>query len=150
MRTDYNLETMADTEKMAQELAATVSGGEIITLSGPIGAGKTTFAKAFAASLGITATVTSPTFTLMNLYELPHEIRGIKKLVHIDAYRAESSDELRAAGIEDFLNEPDAVVLIEWPEHCFDMLRGKKIVEIDFLVASKSRRCTIKKTTCAK
>lgn len=85
--------------------------GDIITLSGPLGAGKTTLTQGLARGLGVAGTVTSPTFVLINEYA------GTLPLLHLDAYRLENLgwDELRDAGLEDFLSRTDAVRVVEWP-----------------------------------
>ncbi len=85
--------------------------GDIVTLSGPLGAGKTTLTQGLARALGIVEDVTSPTFVFMNEY------LSTPPLLHLDAYRMENLqwDELRDAGLEDFLSRTDAVRVIEWP-----------------------------------
>ena len=77
----YVSESESDTYKIAADFAATLSGGEIVLLSGELGAGKTAFVKGLAAALGIDDEVTSPTFTLMNVYY------GSLTLYHFDVYR---------------------------------------------------------------
>lgn len=105
-------ETMA----LAERFAKTIEPGTVIVLSGDLGAGKTTFTKGFARGLGITADITSPTFTLMNLYTVPEAPRGITHFVHMDAYRLESHDEYFALGAEDYVGRPHIVSLVEWAE----------------------------------
>lgn len=141
----FELQSENDTIVLAQKIVADARGGQIITLSGPVGAGKTTFAKAIGAALGIAQTITSPTFTLMSVYELPRTIHGITKLIHIDAYRLESAAELRAAGVEEYLDDPAALILFEWPEKCLEIFSGRTIKKLEFGFEGEQRFCKIKK-----
>ena len=92
-----------------KRLAAFLQGGEILALTGDLGAGKTTLVQGVAQGLEIVNHVTSPTFTLMEYYE------GRLPLCHIDAYRVEDPEELLAVGFDDVL-DGRYVVAIEWPE----------------------------------
>ncbi len=86
---------------------------KLVILRGEVGAGKTTLTKGIAAALGAATEedVTSPTFTLI------HEYAGPKvRLYHLDLYRLETEKELATLGIEELINEPDALVLVEWGE----------------------------------
>jgi tRNA threonylcarbamoyladenosine biosynthesis protein TsaE len=124
------------TKKIAAEFAATIRGGEVIALEGELGAGKTTFVQGFVEALGGSTPVHSPTFTLMNLYEIPSG--PIKTVVHVDFYRIEKPEELEEIGLEEFFGRKDVVVLIEWPKgyirypHATVSLRGQgETKEID-------------------
>lgn len=120
--------TDADTKAIAAELTAQCQAGDIITLTGDLGAGKTTFTKGVAEYLGITKEIVSPTFTIMNVYETPHPV--IKRLVHIDTYRLKSLDELLGIGIEDFVGAPDTLSVIEWPELAAPFLANKNVTAV--------------------
>lgn len=102
-----------DTIKFAKEYAKRLSAPKIIILSGDLGAGKTTFSKGFAQGLGITETITSPTFTLLNEYE------NATPLYHFDMYRLSSADEAFALGFETYFNlsRLNGIVLAEWAEN---------------------------------
>lgn len=99
--------TVDETYALAAKVAEKLHGGEILLLSGELGAGKTTFTKGLARALGISDTVTSPTFTFMKSYE------GRLPLYHFDMYRAVDSDELYELGLEDYLHS-GGVCVIEW------------------------------------
>lgn len=96
-------------------LCAQKENAHVIALTGDLGAGKTAFTKEFAKLLGITHEITSPTFVIMKAYEIPGHL-FFKKLVHIDAYRIESDDEMRVLGFNEILSDPTNLVCIEWPE----------------------------------
>lgn len=98
-----------ETKRVAADLAKTLHGGEVIALEGELGAGKTTFAQGLCEALGVTDTVTSPTFAIMNVYQ------GRLRVVHLDLYRLKSTREIAMLGLEEFLGAPDTVTLIEWP-----------------------------------
>src|SRR5476651_2022967 len=98
----------AETESLGEKFGLAAQSGLVIALSGDLGAGKTQFVKGLARGLGISARVHSPTFTLVNEYG-----GGRLKLFHLDLYRLETSEQLRSAGIEEFL-APDGVAVIEW------------------------------------
>ena len=99
-----------ETEAIASDLAQNADAGSIYTLSGDLGAGKTVFAKGFAKGLGISAPVTSPTFTIVNEYK-----EGRIPLIHFDVYRLGEAEELYDTGFEDYLSR-GGVCLIEWAE----------------------------------
>jgi tRNA threonylcarbamoyladenosine biosynthesis protein TsaE len=109
-----------EAKTFAGTLAPKTRGATLITLSGELGAGKTSFVQGVAASLGVVGSVTSPTFVLEKVYEL----RGqpFSKLIHIDAYRLVSGDELRALGFDELMGEAGNLVLLEWPEKVSDLL----------------------------
>ena len=90
------------------------SGATLVTLSGDLGAGKTTFTQAVARALGVMDRVTSPTFVLQKSYNL--ENTAFKKLVHIDAYRLESGKDLVPLTFADTLADASTLVMLEWPE----------------------------------
>lgn len=102
------------TRSIAKRFARKLKGGEVIGLVGDLGAGKTIFTKGLAAGLGIKKSITSPTFVLMRVY--PVKYRQIKQLAHLDAYRVKSAKDLTAIGIDDYLNRPDTVTVIEWAD----------------------------------
>lgn len=121
------------TGQIARELAGKVRPGDVVALSGPMGAGKTAFSKAFAKGLGIEMTVNSPTFTLLNIYD-----DGRIPMYHFDCYRIEEPDEIYAVGFDDYIYG-DGVCVIEWPEIIKDILPTDIIlVKIDVL--SEDRR----------
>ena len=86
----------------------------VLTLSGPLGAGKTVFVKCLAEVLGVSETVTSPSFIIRRDYATADDI--FIRLVHIDAYRLEDPSEIQSIGWSDILHSSDTLVAIEWPE----------------------------------
>ncbi len=86
----------------------------VIALQGELGSGKTTFAQNFGKVMGVVENMISPTFVIMKIY--PVDWRGFKKLIHIDAYRLEKEEELLNLGWEEIVENPDNIILIEWPE----------------------------------
>jgi len=102
----------------------------LVTLSGELGAGKTTFVQAAAEALGVTDTVTSPTFVIEKIYLL--EKQKFSRLIHIDAYRLKSAHELEALGWKDLLADSHNLILIEWPERVAEIIPEDAIrVRID-------------------
>lgn len=101
-----------ETFELAYTIGAALTESAVFLLQGDLGAGKTVFAKGIAAGLDIDpAEVNSPTFTLVNAHA------GRMKFYHLDLYRLGGSvDEVYELGLAEMLDEPDAVVLIEWPE----------------------------------
>lgn len=86
----------------------------IVALRGELGAGKTTFTQALARELGIAETLQSPTYVLMKKYQISNN--KFQTLIHIDAYRLNSAEEFAALKPEQFLQDPKALVVVEWPE----------------------------------
>ena len=104
-----------ETQKIGYEVAEKIKKGDVISLTGSLGAGKTVFAKGFAKQLGIEEAIVSPTFTLVQEYD------GREKMYHLDLYRLSGEDEFESMGGEDFLYS-DGVTLIEWSEKIESML----------------------------
>lgn len=104
-------------EKHARELTPHGDFARVITLSGDLGAGKTTYAQAFAKALAVRETVTSPTFVIYKAYDLLDEEVPFDRLVHVDAYRLQNPEELRTHGFDALLHNPSNVILCEWPEN---------------------------------
>jgi tRNA threonylcarbamoyladenosine biosynthesis protein TsaE len=104
--------SVEETFDLGTSLGASLQGGEIILLNGPLGAGKTVFVKGIASALEIDADeVTSPSFTLVNLYE------GRLRLYHLDLYRlSEGAHAAHAVDLDELLTETRAVIIIEWAE----------------------------------
>ena len=92
----------------------------VLALSGDLGAGKTTLVQLLARVLGVTDTVTSPTFVVMKQYETTND--AFAELVHIDAYRIEDVDEMRPLGFTTVLARPGTLICIEWAERIAPLL----------------------------
>ena len=128
-----------DTEKFAAAIAAAAAPGSVITLNGDLGAGKTVFARGFARGLGITEPVSSPTYTIVQEYELPQGGR----LYHLDLYRISGIDAALAFGVDEFLDDPQGLALIEWPDRITGILPPDALsIEIEHL-SDTERRITI-------
>lgn len=125
-----------ETQAVARELSATLRAGDVLLVSGDLGAGKTTFVRGLAEGLGINpGEVSSPTFTIV------HEYRGNGlTLYHADLYRLEraATDDL---GLEE-IGVEDGVLAIEWPDRLSHELPGAKLVRLE-VVNDSSRRIVI-------
>ncbi len=124
------LNSPKETFEYGKKLAAKLKGGDILLLSGDLGAGKTALVKGIAAGLGIKKELTSPTFTLMNVYEVRIPRSEVRKFVHVDTYRLKDEKELLEIGVEDYLGKPDTICAIEWPEKIAGLLINKKTIKI--------------------
>jgi tRNA threonylcarbamoyladenosine biosynthesis protein TsaE len=100
----------AETEALGEAWGRAAQRGWVIGLTGDLGAGKTRLAKGLARGLGITARVQSPTFALINIYP-----GGRLTLFHLDLYRLDTPEQVRSAGLEEYL-DPAGVTVIEWAE----------------------------------
>ena len=107
-----------ETRRLGMQLAEELRPGDVIMLEGPLGAGKSEFARGVAKGLGVRETVTSPSFTILNVYE-----SGRIPLYHFDWYRLESEEELYELGLDEYLGGAGAA-LVEWPGRCPDALPG--------------------------
>ncbi|MDR0906412.1 MAG: tRNA (adenosine(37)-N6)-threonylcarbamoyltransferase complex ATPase subunit type 1 TsaE [Oscillospiraceae bacterium] len=112
----FNSYNEKETENIAEKLAVTLKSGDIITLYGDLGVGKTAFCRGLARGLGIAQRVTSPTFTIVNEYS-----GGALPLFHFDMYRLGGSDELFELGFDDY-TERGGVVAVEWSERVADAM----------------------------
>jgi tRNA threonylcarbamoyladenosine biosynthesis protein TsaE len=126
--------------KLGKIIAAHLKPGDIILLSGSLGAGKTVLAKGIASGLGINKNdVVSPTFVLLRLYQ------GKYLLQHFDFYRIKGVQDILGLGIQEYLFS-DAVTLVEWPER-LKFLLPKECLKIKLIPKGKNQRC-LKFTAC--
>lgn len=105
----------AGLSEWGRAFARTLAPPAVVALSGPLGAGKTTLVRAIAEALGVTESVTSPTFALVHRYQG----RDVT-IYHADAYRLKPGDDARDLGFDEMLADPRAIVLVEWPERLGD------------------------------
>lgn len=113
-----HVHSLNDTKALAHRLALLVSKGDVITLEGQLGAGKTAFTKALAEGLGVKEHVTSPTFTIVKEYS------GVLPLYHMDAYRLEDAED--DIGFEEYFYG-DGVTVIEWAQFITDFLPAERL-----------------------
>lgn len=116
IESEYWIESEQKMEAFGAALAARIDSGCVIFLTGDLGAGKTTLVRGLLRALGHEGIVTSPTFTLLEVYE-----SGGLQVVHIDLYRLEDPAELEPLAIRDYLGE-QSVLLIEWADRARDSL----------------------------
>lgn len=110
---------LSEAAARGREVARKLRGGEVLALTGPLGAGKTTFVKALAKSLGIKHRVTSPTFVIMNRYRGRLKSSSGQKpvlLYHLDLYRTRSFKEVMALGLGEVWSRADTITAIEWAD----------------------------------
>jgi len=131
----------AQTRKLAARLAGDLTDGDVLTLRGGLGSGKTCFVQGLAEALGIRHPVTSPTFTIVN------EHVGTRRLYHVDLYRLHDPEEVLALGFADYL-EADGITAVEWPERAGDLIPPTAIqIFFEVLPGSRRRRITIERTS---
>ncbi len=102
----------AETRALGEMLARKLRPGDVLLFWGDLGAGKSEMTRGIARGLGVTETVTSPSFTILNVYE-----SGRMPLYHFDWYRLQSSEELWEMGMEEYLGG-DGAAVVEWPSQC--------------------------------
>lgn len=124
------------TIRVAEKIAGHLKGGELIELVGDVGAGKTTFVKGLARGIGSKDKVTSPSFSLKNIYN------GRLGLIHFDLYRLEEPG-LIANEIEDALSRDNSVVVIEWAEISSAVLPENRIIVSFYLDGENSRKLRV-------
>jgi tRNA threonylcarbamoyladenosine biosynthesis protein TsaE len=112
-----------ETRILGAALAPALIPGDVISLSGDLGAGKTVFVQGVARALSVEGRVTSPTFTIV------HEYRGRHRILHIDVYRLNSFQEVLDLGFEELL-DPEAIMLVEWGEAVAPLLPQRHL-EVD-------------------
>lgn len=119
MQTDMRIDSAAAMRQYGKEFASRLRPGDVVLLHGDLGAGKTTFTQGVAEGLGVDGAMQSPTFTLVREHEGEQ-----MRLYHLDLYRLDDPEDLENIGYETYLDPPDGVSLIEWPERAGDWLPG--------------------------
>jgi len=128
------------TFNFAKKFAESLQGGEIIGLIGDLGAGKTVFTEGLAAGLGVKNIVNSPTFVIMKVYDIKKTTSRIKKLVHIDAYRLQSTADLEVIGAQDYFNRLDTITVIEWIDKIKSDIPKKNLIALNFIHQDNDKR----------
>ena len=143
MNKQVTLESLEDTKNLGIELAEKIQQRKnkeafIVFLVGDLGTGKTTLVKEIIHALGVNDQIKSPTFTIIEPYE-----NTLANIYHMDLYRINNSSELESIGLEEYLNEPNAIIFIEWPENSFGYLK-KFNMKISLQHLSKNeRKCSV-------
>lgn len=136
----HNLDEMG---QFAQDFLAPHAGqGEgaiVFALYGDLGSGKTAFTKGVAQALGITDPVSSPTFVIEKRYPLPQNPYNFESLIHIDAYRLDEGGDLQKLGIDEDLENPKNLIIIEWADIVEDVL-PPHAVKLHFTFVDESTR----------
>ena len=143
--TSHDISTLAQLSKFTQIFLSSLKidndVATLVTLSGDLGAGKTTFTQMIAESLGVESEVTSPTYVIEQRYACS---KGeFKTLVHIDAYRLENEDDPYKIGLDHTLSEPGNLVVIEWPEKISGFLDSYRKINITITLDGDRRTLVI-------
>ena len=149
MEQTTQITTLAELELFAEQFLHALEGrasstATVVALSGDLGAGKTTFVQLLAKKLGVTDVVTSPTFTIMKGYEIVNDSFG--RLVHMDAYRIETIDEVRPLRLEEIFTAPKTLFCIEWAEK-ISVVLPKDAIFIDIKTVKEVREISVKGLT---
>ena len=123
---------LAQTDQFAKSLASKIKKGTIVTFTGDLGAGKTTFIKSLCHYLGVKEQVVSPSFTIINVYD------GKCPIYHMDLYRLESFDEALNTGCVDIINNLDGICFIEWPQVIQSVL-PKGSISVNIKIVNNNR-----------
>lgn len=147
MKNKLTLSSLEDTKKLGQELAKEIlkRKGEaafVVFLDGDLGTGKTTLVKEIIFALGVKEKVKSPTFTIIEPYELNNE-----NIYHIDLYRIIDPTELEIIGLREYLNESNAIIFIEWPEKSYGYLKKFDLKISLKHLSENERKCRIELNT---
>jgi tRNA threonylcarbamoyladenosine biosynthesis protein TsaE len=129
---DFVSHSAEQTHRLGARLGELLAAGDVLVLSGTLGAGKTVFAQGVAVGLGVDDPVTSPTFTLV------HEHQGRLPFYHVDLYRIEGDAEAAGLGLEDYAYG-DGVTLVEWGERASRLLPPERL-EITFRPIADTKR----------
>jgi tRNA threonylcarbamoyladenosine biosynthesis protein TsaE len=118
---------LSQAETNAQKIASSIKGGEVFALIGELGSGKTTFTKALGKALGIKKNIPSPTFVMMQEFEVPaRKTTTINRpklfLYHLDLYRTKNFSEVTSLGITQWWGRPETVTIIEWADKIINHL----------------------------
>ncbi len=127
-------ESAAETEALGAELAERLAPGDVVVLSGEVGAGKTTLIRGACRALGVKQPVTSPTFTIGQRYE-----DGRLPIAHLDLYRLENLEGEDPALLDDYLAD-DGIVFVEWPAVAAPVLGERQIVAVRLTHRGGDRR----------
>ena len=135
MQSEYIVNSVEETWKLAEEFAGELKPGDVVCLEGDLGAGKTTFTQGLAAHLGAKRAVTSPTFCLVVEHPTSRFL-----LVHMDLYRLHDADDVLTIGWEDYLAR-GAVLFVEWPDRAGELIpQGARHVRFEHLPDSPDSR----------
>ena len=130
-----------ESEQFGATLARTLPPGSVVAMYGNLGAGKTVIARGFARGLGITEAVSSPTYTIVQEYDIPG---SDQRFYHLDLYRIADEHAALGFGVDEFLSDPDAWTLLEWPVRIAGILPPETIsLSIESLDDS-TRQITLK------
>lgn len=136
----FTTHTEAELRKLGGVIAARYTPQlRLFGFSGVLGAGKTTLIKGFTEQLGIRYNITSPTFSLLQEYPIPTKKL---RLVHIDLYRIQSENELAPIGVFEAIEDPFAIVCIEWYDRFPKIFSGKKHLQIVLKTKKRARTIT--------
>ncbi len=144
MEKQYHTHSEQETYELAFRLASSLKAGDILSLDGDLGAGKTVFTKGLCRGLGVEQVVNSPTYTLVNEYQGKNG-----KVFHFDVYRIGDEDELYDIGFQEYLDS-DAFSIIEWGKYASGILQEYphvKWIEILKTAAENERIITIKESS---
>lgn len=118
----FTTHSKAETQALGKQLSAHFKPGQLVTFAGDLGAGKTTLIQGILEGLGALPPYPSPTFVLMNQYDLAAGLpSGIRRIYHADAYRVEAAD-FERLGFAEWCADPEGIVLLEWPERIAEIL----------------------------
>ncbi len=134
MKRSVETRSPEETRALASLLLRELPGRRVFALRGDLGSGKTCFVRGLAEALGVTQAVTSPTYTLVNEYRV-----GGVLLAHMDLYRIGRVGEALDFGLDEYLDDPAAIVAIEWSERCGDLL-PRDAVRLHFETGLDSER----------
>ncbi len=146
----YHTNSANQTKKISRVLAESISKKTfskkalVLGLTGDLGSGKTTFAQGFLAGLDVKRKITSPTFVLMKKYKLPStkyktQDTRYNYTYHLDCYRIGKPNDLSTLGLKEIFNNPQNIVLIEWPEN-IKRIMPKQTIWIKFKHLDKNKR----------
>jgi tRNA threonylcarbamoyladenosine biosynthesis protein TsaE len=123
----WQINSTADLDPVAQEIALALRETPLAVFVGEMGAGKTTLISAICHALGVTDSVSSPTYGLVNTYAFQLPDGSERQVHHLDLYRIQSVYELLSAGIAEVFHS-DAIVLVEWPQVAEGLIPQKRLV----------------------